>query len=155
MRRDARIPQRRATSWVDQSALVGLGLGLALHLVGPAPALSLGIPGASGPLFAFIGAALFTGSVLHPHNVSVGTGADGVRLWVALSLVGSSVSRRSSPWTTHIRSRSWRFSLPWGPGFQPPSTRDSLRLPSAAVNASLRWGWLPLPVGYGVALLIR
>ena len=37
MRRDAPIRQRRSTSWLDQSMVLAVVLGLALHATGPAP----------------------------------------------------------------------------------------------------------------------
>jgi len=37
MRRDAPVRQRHRTSWVDQSALLALAVGLLLHFAGPAP----------------------------------------------------------------------------------------------------------------------
>ena len=71
LRRDAPIPQRHSTSWLDQSMLVAVAVGLLLHLTGPAPAASHWVLVVAGPLLAFVGAALYTGSVLHPHNSSV------------------------------------------------------------------------------------
>ena len=71
MRRDAPLPQRHSTSWLDQSMLVAVAIGLLLHLAGPAPAASHWVLVVAGPLLAFVGAALYTGSVFHPHNASV------------------------------------------------------------------------------------
>ena len=71
MRRDAPLRQRRATSWVDQSPVLASLVGLLLHVVGPAPAWTADVLILAGPLLAFSGAALFTGSVIHPHNLSV------------------------------------------------------------------------------------
>ncbi|HEY7948301.1 MAG TPA: hypothetical protein VID75_11555 [Acidimicrobiales bacterium] len=156
MRRDAPIPQRRATSWIDQSALVGLGLGLALHLAGPAPAFSHWVLDASGPLFAFVGAALFTGSVLHPHNISVGNGADGIRRWMSLTLVRI-VSLAPIVALDHSRPVQVAavLSALGAPAFNPPQLAVLYGYRSAAVNASVRWGWVLLPIGYAAAFVLR
>lgn len=156
MRRDAPFPQRRATSWIDQSALVGLGLGLALHLTGPAPELSHWVLDVSGPLFAFVGAALFTGSVLHPHNISVGNGADGVRRWAALSVVRIAclmpiVILGHSPAVQVVAV----LSALGAPAFSPPQLAVLYGYRSATVNAAVRWGWLLLPIGFVAALALR
>ncbi len=63
-----------------------LVVGLFLHLAGPGPARgSRWVLVVSGPLLAFVGAALFTGSVLHPHNVDTGRTKAGLRRWLFLS----------------------------------------------------------------------
>ena len=71
MRRDAPFPQRRSTTWVDQSPVLASLVGLLLHLFGAAPAWTADVLTLAGPLLAFSGAALFTGSVIHPHNLAV------------------------------------------------------------------------------------
>ncbi len=156
MRRDAPIRQRRATSWIDQSALVGLGLGVALHLAGPAPGFSHWVLDGSGPLFAFIGAALFTGSVLHPHNVSIASGADGIRRWFSLTVVRITCL---APVVTLAHSHPVRvvavLSALGAPAFSPPQLAVLYGYRSAAVNASVRWGWALLPVGYAAAFVLR
>jgi hypothetical protein len=156
MRRDAPIPQRRSTSWIDQSALVALGVGLALHLVGPAPTFSRWILDTSGPVFAFVGAALFAGSVLHPHNISIGNGADGVRRWLGLTLVRIVCL---APIIALDHSRTVQvvavLSALGAPAFNPPQLAVLYGYRSGAVNASVRWGWLFLPIGYGAALVFR
>jgi len=66
LRRDAPTPQRMRTSWVDQSPLLALLVGLALHLVGPAPEWTATVSLAMAPVLAATGAAVFVGSALHP-----------------------------------------------------------------------------------------
>ena len=113
MRRDAPIPQRHSTSWLDQSMLVAVGLGLALHLTGPAPAASHWVLVVAGPLLAFVGAALYTGSVFHPHNASVTTDGRG-----RLALAGTH---------RHPGRRTWAH-WPSSPGPPPwPSSPSSRR----------------------------
>jgi hypothetical protein len=156
MRRDAPIRQRRSTSWIDQSALVALGLGLALHLIGPAPAVSRWVLDASGPLMAFVGAALFTGSVLHPHNLAIGKGADGVRRWLGLATIRIVCL---VPIIVLSHSRTVQvvavLSALGAPAFNPPQLAVLYGYRSGAVNASVRWGWLMLPVGYAAALALK
>lgn len=156
MRRDAPIPQRRSTSWIDQSALGALGLGLALHLAGPAPAFSRWVLDASGPLMAFVGAALFTGSVLHPHNLSVGRGTEDVRRWLALSTarIGCLVPIIVLSHSHAVRVVAVLTAL-GAPAFSPPQQAVLYGYRSGVVNASVRWGWLALAPGFVVALLLR
>ena len=89
MRRDAPIRQRRSTTWVDQSPLLALVIGLLLHFEGPAPASTKEVLTLAGPLLAFSGAALFAGSVVHPHNLSVPTPSHAVRRWAWLAASAS------------------------------------------------------------------
>ncbi len=81
MRRDAPIKQRRSTTWVDQSPFIASAIGLALHLVGSAPAGTEAVLTLAGPLLAFSGAALFAGSVAHPHNLSIERTTHALRRW--------------------------------------------------------------------------
>jgi len=156
MRRDAPLRQRRSTSWIDQSALVALGLGLALHVVGPAPAASRFVLDASGPVMAFVGAALFTGSVLHPHNLSVERGSDDVRRWLSLTAVRIACLL---PIIVFSHSRTVQvvatLTALGAPAFSPPQQAVLYGYRSGAVNASVRWGWLLLPPGFVIALLLR
>src|SRR5271157_2454160 len=87
MRRDAPLRQRRATSWVDQSPTLASLVGLLLHVVGPAPSWTAEVLVLAGPLLAFSGAALFTGSVIHPHNLTVTRSVHAVRRWTWLTVV--------------------------------------------------------------------
>jgi predicted permease len=66
LRRDAPTRQRLRTSWVDQSPFLALIVGLALHLVGPAPDWTATVSLAMAPVLAATGAAVFVGSALHP-----------------------------------------------------------------------------------------
>jgi len=156
MRRDAPTAQRRSTSWIDQSALVALGLGLALHLVGPAPAVSRWVLDASGPLMAFVGAGMFTGSVLHPHNLAVGRGADDVRRWLSLSVVRIAclvpIIALSHSRTVQVVAALTALGAP---AFSPPQLAVLYGYQSGTVNASVRWGWLMLPLGFVLALMLR
>lgn len=153
MRRDAPHPQRAATSWVDQSALAALVVGLFLHLAGPAPEWTHWVLVVSGPLLAFVGAALFTGSVLHPHNVGTGRTAAGLRRWLSLSAVRVA-------WLLPIALLAGSkavavvavLSALGAPAFNPVQLAVLYRYRASTVNVAARWGWLFLPVGLAVAV---
>ena len=87
MRRDAPFRQRRSTTWVDQSPVLASLVGLLLHVFGAAPAWTADVLTVAGPLLAFSGAALFTGSVIHPHNLAVPRTGHAVRRWGWLTVV--------------------------------------------------------------------
>ena len=114
MRRDAPLRQRRATSWVDQSPILASVVGLLLHLVGPAPSWTADVLILAGPLLAFSGAALFTGSVIHPHNLAVPrTAARPAPLGVADRRAGRLLPAGRGggiPWPGRRRSPSWPSS---------------------------------------------
>jgi len=156
MRRDAPIAQRRSTSWIDQSALVALGVGLVLHLAGPAPPLSRGVLDAAGPVLAFVGAALFVGSVLHPHNLGAAVGPDGLRRWLSLSVVRvAGLALIVAAYRTRTVDVVAVLSALGAPAFSPPQLAVLYGYRSGAVNASARWGWLLLPPGLFLAVLLR
>ncbi len=156
MRRDAPHPQRVATSWVDQSALGALVVGLFLHLAGPAPGWSHWVLVVSGPLLAFVGAALFTGSVLHPHNVGTGRSAAGVRRWLFLSAIRVAWLL---PIAVITRSRAVAvvavLSALGAPAFNPVQLAVLYRYRTSTVNVAARWGWVLLPVGLAVTTAFR
>jgi hypothetical protein len=156
MRRDAPHPQRRATNWVDQSALLALVVGALLHLVGPAPAASRWVLVVSAPVLAFVGAALFTGSVLHPHNLDVERSRHGARRWLALSSVRAGFL---VPVAIATRSTSLAvvcvLSAFGAPAFNPVQLAVLYGYRSAVVNAAARWGWTLLPFGLVMAFALR
>lgn len=152
MRRDAPHPQRVATSWVDQSALAALFAGLLLHLAGPAPPWTHWVLVVSGPVLAFVGAALFTGSVLHPHNVGTGRTAAGVRRWLFLSAVRVAwllpIALVTSSTAVAVVAV---LSALGAPAFNPVQLAVLYRYRSSTVNVAARFGWVLLPVGLAVA----
>jgi len=155
MRRDAPLRQRSVTTWVDQSALVALGVGLLLHLSGPAPAASRWVLVVSAPLLAFVGAALFIGSVLHPHNAGTGQSPQGFRRWLVLSAVRVA---GMVPIVALDHSRAVDvvaiLSACGAPAFNPVQLAVLYRYRSAAVNVAARWGWALLPIGLAVAVAV-
>jgi hypothetical protein len=155
LRRDAPVRQRMATTWVDQSALLALALGLGLHLVGPAPAASHVILRISGPILAFVGAAMFTGSILHPQNVATIRTRRDLGRWLGLStvrvvwLVPIAVLTHST--AVAVVSVLSAFGAP---AFNPPQLAVLYGYRSGVVNIAVRWGWTLLPVGAIIAAII-
>jgi predicted permease len=159
MRRDAPIRQRRATTWVDQSPVLASVVGLALHLAGPAPAGTDDVLTLAGPLLAFSGAALFTGSVIHPHNLSVTHTDHALRRWVWLTgvrvgyyaLVALAAGLSSSTAVTVVAV----LTALSAPSFQPIQLAVLYGYRSEVVVAAVRWGWVLAPVGLVGAALVR
>jgi hypothetical protein len=156
MRRDAPVAQRRSTTWVDQSMLLAVFIGLVLHLAGPAPEASHWILAVAGPLLAFVGAALYTGSVLHPHNASVVRTAPEFRRWALLALVRivyltvmALVTRSTAVAVIAV------LSAFGPPAFNPPQQAVLYGYRSGVVMVAVRWSWVFVPVGLALALVIR
>jgi predicted permease len=159
MRRDAPTRQRRATSWVDQSPILASIVGLLLLISGPAPAGTSDVLTLAGPLLAFSGAALFTGSVIHPHNLAVHRGKDALRRWGWLSLVRVVYYLALVAGALATSSRSLAvvavLSGLGAPSFQPIQYAVLYGYRSEVVVVAVRWGWVLAPLGLGLAALIR
>jgi hypothetical protein len=156
MRRDAPIKQRRSTTWVDQSPLLALVIGLLLHLAGRAPAASKDILTLAGPLLAFSGAALFAGSVAHPHNLSVPTPSHALRRWTWLTSVRVGyflliVLFTSSTPLAIVAA----LSALSAPAFAPIQQAVLYGYRSSVVKGAVIWGWSLAPLGLGLAAAIR
>jgi hypothetical protein len=159
MRRDAPFPQRRATSWVDQSPVLASVLGLLLHGYGSAPSWTADALTFAGPLLAFSGAALFAGSVVHPHNVGVPRTEHAVRRWgwlttvrVGYFLVVALVAGTTGSTPLAIVAVLSALSAP---SFQPVQLAVLYGYRSEVVVAAVRWGWLLAPFGLVMAAVIR
>jgi hypothetical protein len=156
MRRDAPIRQRRSTTWVDQSPLLASVVGLLLHLVGQAPSSSREILTLAGPVLAFSGAALFAGSIAHPHNLSVPKSDHALRLWSWLTAVRVAYFLLIVAFATSTPlAVVAALSALSAPAFQPIQQAVLYGYRSGVVNAAVRWGWLLAPLGLGLAALIR
>jgi hypothetical protein len=156
MRRDAPIRQRRSTSWVDQSPILALAVGLLLHVAGRAPASTKDVLTLAGPLLAFSGAALFAGSVVHPHNLSVPTSTHAVRRWSWLTAirVGYFLLILAFTSSTPLAIVAALSALS-APSFTPIQQAVLYGFRSGVVNVAVRWGWVVVPFGLGLAALIR
>jgi hypothetical protein len=159
MRRDAPVRQRRATSWVDQSPILASAVGLLLHLAGSAPAWTADVLTLAGPLLAFSGAALFAGSVIHPHNVGVARSQHAPRRWTWLTairisyyLVVALVAGLAGATPLAVVAVLNALSAP---SFQPVQLAVLYGYRSEVVMAAVRWGWLLAPLGLGLAALVR
>jgi hypothetical protein len=156
MRRDAPHPQRRSTSWVDQSMVLAVVVGLLLHLSGPAPSSSHWVLLVAGPVLAFVGAALYTGSVLHPHNASVDRAVSDYGRWMLLTavrvgyLLAIAVITNSS-----VVAVIAVLSALGPPAFNPPQQAVLYGYRSGVVMVAVRWGWFLVPAGLLGAILIR
>jgi energy-converting hydrogenase Eha subunit A len=156
MRREAPFRQRRATSWIDQSPVLASGVGLLLHLWGPAPTWTAAVLTLAGPLLAFSGAALFTGSVIHPHNLSVRHNEHALRRWGWLTVVrvGYFLVLAAFAWSTPLAVVAVLNALS-APSFQPVQLAVLYGYRSEVVVAAVRWGWVLTPFGLLLAALIR
>jgi hypothetical protein len=156
MRRDAPLRQRRSTSWVDQSPVLALAAGLLLHLAGPAPGSSKEVLALAGPLLAFSGAALFAGSVVHPHNLSVPKSDHALRRWTWLTAlrVGYFMLIVACTSSTPLAVVAAVSALS-APSFTPIQQAVLYGYRSGVVNVGVRWGWVLAPLGLGLAAAIR
>ncbi len=156
MRRDAPVRQRRATSWIDQSPVLASGVGLLLHVWGPAPSWTADVLTLAGPLLAFSGAALFAGSVLHPHNLSVRHGEHALRRWGWLTVVrvGYYLALAALATSSPLAVVAVLNALS-APSFQPVQLAVLYGYRSELVVAAVRWGWVLTPFGLVLAALIR
>ena len=159
MRRDAPFPQRRSTTWVDQSPALASLVGLLLHLLGPAPGWSADVLTLAGPLLAFSGAALFTGSVIHPHNLAVPLTGLAVRRWGWLTVLRIAyyvlvAVAASCAGSTALAVVAVLTALS-APSFQPVQLSVLYGYRSEVVVSALRWGWILAPLGLGAAALVR
>ncbi len=156
MRRDAPHPQRRSTSWVDQSMVLAVALGLVLHVSGPAPSASHWVLVVAGPVLAFVGAALYTGSVLHPHNASVDRAVSDYGRWALLTAVRVAYLLAIAIVTNSSEVAVIAVLSALGPpAFNPPQQAVLYGYRSGVVMVAVRWGWLLVPVGFLGAILIR
>ena len=156
MRRDAPIPQRRATTWVDQSPLLALLIGLLLHVGGRAPSSTKEVLTLAGPLLAFSGAALFAGSVAHPHNLSVPRSDHSLRrfMWLSTVRIGFFLIIAVVTTSTPLAIVAVLSAL-GAPAFTPIQQAVLYGYRSGVVNAGVRWGWVVAPFGLGIAAIIR
>ena len=159
MRRDRADPPTSGHLVGDQSPILASFAGLILLAIEPAPVWSSDVLTLAGPLLAFSGAALFTGSMLHPHNVGVvrtehalrrWTWLTGVRVAYYLALVG--IAALASSTALAVVAVLSGLSAP---SFQPVQQAVLYGYRSEVVMTAIRWGWLLVPAGLGLALLVR
>jgi hypothetical protein len=156
LRRDAPTPQTRSTGWADYSPLLAAAAGLGLRFLRPAPSSTSEILTWIGPLLAFSGAALVSGSVLHPHNLAITRSRDS--LWRWSWLTGLRVASCVVIFTTapsrplKIVAVLTAFSAP---AFNPIQLTVLYGYRSSIVNGAVRWGWFLAPFGLAIATYVR
>ena len=136
--------------------MLAVVVGLFLHLAGPAPEASKLVLMGSGPALAFVGAALFVGSVLHPHNDRDPDQPSGVARWAALTVVRVACLVPLALFTSSKDVAVVAMLCAFGPpAFNPSQLAVLYRYRSNVVYAAARWSWVLLPVGFAIAVAIR
>ena len=153
LRRQAPIKQQMRTSWIDQSPLIALLIGLVLNAFTQPPAWTGVALVWSVPLLAAIGAAMFVGSVLHPSQQI--PWRPGIRVWLLLIamriglLVPMALLAPNAPIAAVLVLCA--FSIP---AFYPPQLSVLYGYADSVVAAASRLGWVFAPVGVLLALAI-
>ena len=101
------------------------------------------------------GAALFAGSVVHPHNLSIPKSDQALRRWTWLTalrvgyfmVIVVCTSSRALAIVAAVSALS-------APSFTPIQQAVLYGYRSGVVNVSVRWGWLLAPLGVGGAAAI-
>jgi len=156
MRRDAPRAQRRSTGWIDYSPLIASALGYLLRFVHSAPSSTSEVLKWAGPLLAFSGAALVTGSIIHPHNVSITRSRASLNRWACLSSfrIAYCLAIASLTSSTPLKIVAVLTALS-APSFSPIQQGVIYGYRSSVVRSAVRWGWLTAPVGIAVAAFIH
>lgn len=153
LRRSAPIPQRMHTSWIDQSPLIALGVGVVLRMFGTAPDWAHAVTLVAAPILAASGSAVFIGSVLHPSQRI--DPRPGVRRWLALSslriaLFGAiAIAAPTEP--LRIVAILCALTIPV---FAAPQMCTVYGYSEPAVAAGSRYGWIVGALGLGAAILV-
>jgi hypothetical protein len=153
LRKGAPVPQRRRTSVIDQAPVIALGVGLLLHLTGPAPAWTATLTLAAAPLMAASGAAIFIGSVLHPTQRI--DPRPGLRRWLALVLVRVGwclpIVLIAPSVTYKVVAVLCALSIP---AFAVPQMSTVYGYSDPVVAAGSRYGWVVGGLGLVVAIAL-
>lgn len=153
LRRSAPIPQRTHTSWIDQSPLIALGIGLILRMFGTAPDWAHAVTLVAAPILAASGSAVFIGSVLHPSQRI--DPRPGVRRWLALvgvriALFGAiAIAAPTEP--LRIVAVLCALTIPV---FAAPQMCALYGYTEPAVTAGSRYGWFFGALGLVAAVLV-
>jgi hypothetical protein len=110
----------------------------------------------AAPLLAFVGAALYTGSVFHPHNASVVPVAADRWRWLLLTGIRVAYLGAVALITGSTAVAVIAILSAFGPpAFNPPQQAVLYGYRSGLVMVAVRWGWVLLPIGLVMALLVR
>jgi hypothetical protein len=153
LRRHAPIKQQARTSWIDQSPLVALLVGLFLGTFSDAPEWTASVLLWLAPVVAAIGAAVFVGSALHPSQRM--PWRPGVRVW---ALLGVARIAMLLPLAFLAPTQPIAVALVLGafsiPAFFPSSLSVLYGYADPVVAASVRLGWVFAPLGLLAASLV-
>ena len=153
LRRGAPRQQRRRTSFIDQAPVIALGVGLLLHLTGPAPAWTATVTLWAVPLLAASGAAIFIGSVLH-HTQRIDP-RPGIRRWLALVGVRIAllmpIAVLAPTLSLRVVALLCALSIP---AFAAPQVSTIYGYADPVVAAGSRYGWFFGAAGLAAALVI-
>lgn len=153
MRKDAPIPQKKSTAWVDQMPALGVVFGLGLRVF-TAPPWTATLLTATGPFLAFTGAALFAGSLLAGTSGTVRITRKRVLRTAGLLAVRAAVLLPlflSGNKIGLVLAVLVAFSAP---AFQPASLAFLYGYRSSLVRFVATWGWLLAPIGLVLAMII-
>lgn len=152
-RREAPIQQRTHTAWIDQSPLIGVGIGFILHFTIAAPAWVATVTSWAGPIFAATGAAIFVGSALHPTQRISARG--GVKPWLTVIAVRVALI---APLAYFAPSMPIAVTMTLAalsiPAFGPSQASTMYGYSEPAVAASNKFGWIVGAAGLIIALLM-
>ena len=153
LRRGAPRQQRRRTSLVDQAPLLALGIGLLLHLAGPAPQWTATITLVAAPVLAASGAAIFIGSALHPsQRIDPAAGRQRWLVLVGLRIAVFGVLAALAP-TPSLQVVAVLCALSI-PAFGAPQVSTVYGYSDPVVAAGSRYGWFVGAAGLAAAALI-
>ncbi len=156
MRRDAPNTQKRTTGWFDYSPLIASAVGFMLRFAHPAPPSTSEVLTWAGPLLAFSGAALVSGSALHPHNVAITRTRDSLWrcTWLTSLRVAYCVVIAVLVHSTALKIVAVLTAFS-APSFSPIQLAVLYGYRSSVVRSAVRWGWVMAPLGVAIAAYLR
>lgn len=153
MRSTAPRPQRTRTTFVDQSPILALAVGLVLRATVPAPPWTATLSLWIAPIMAAIGAAMYIGSVLHPTQRI--DPRPGLRRWIALSalrvLLFVPIVILAPTTTLKVIAVLSALTIP---AFGAAQMSTIYGYADSSVAAANRFGWLVGALGLGAAILV-
>ena len=152
LRRDAPRPQHASTSWIDQSPVIALLVGLGLRALGPAPDWTATVSLVAAPVLAASGAAVFVGSVLHPSQRIPARPGLAPWLWLVLLRVAllAPLAVLAPPSVTLVVVLA-ALSIP---AFGPPQFSTVYGYAEPVVAAGARYGWFVGALGVAAAVVL-
>ena len=151
-----RYPKSGQRGWADFSLLLAAIAGLVLRTIHRARSSTSEVLTWVGPLLAFSGAALVSGSIFHPHNLAI------VRTrrslwrwaWMASLRVGYSLINLARVSSRPLRIVALLTAF-GAPSFSPVQSTVLYGYRSSVVNSVVRWGWVLAQFGLAIASSLR